>query len=180
MAFKRMMSVRGHPHHMFSDNAAYFKRADKELAETIERNNEVLKDQAEKLRFEWHYSTEGHSQGGGVWERMVKAVKVPLRKVLGKELLTYVELLTVLKEIEAMVNDRPLVQATEDTFEVITPSMLCLGRRIIPWPDYFSETQLRQESSIRLRWEARKKLVENFREVWLKQYLPELQKRQKW
>ena len=111
---------------------------------------------------------------------MVKSIKVPLRKVLGDSLLTYVELLTIVKEIEAQVNDRPLVQASEDSFEVITPSMLCLGRRITPWPDYLAETELKQESSVRLRWETRKGLVEKFRELWLTQYLPQLQTRQKW
>ena len=94
-----------------------------------------------------------------MWERMVKAIKVPLRKVLGDSLLTCVELLKVVKEIEAQVNDCPLIQASEDTFDVITPSKLCLGRRITFWPDFFAETDLQQESSVRLQWEARKELV---------------------
>ena len=64
MAFKRMMSVRGHPQHMYSDNAKYVKRADKEISETIEKNNQVIRTQADKLKFKWHYSTEYHSQGG--------------------------------------------------------------------------------------------------------------------
>ena len=106
---------------------------------------------------------------------MVKAVKVPLRKVLEDSLLTYVELLTVLKEIEAQVNDRPLHQTAEDTFDVITPSMLCLGRRLKTMPDYFSETQYDQESSVRLRWQERKEMIERFKELWMKQYLPQLQ-----
>ena len=52
---------------------------------------------------------------------MVKAIKVPLRKVLGDSLLTYVELLTVVKEIEAQVNDRPLVQASETLLRSLRP-----------------------------------------------------------
>ena len=149
MALMRMISARGHSQHMCSDNAKYFQRADKEIAETINKNNEIIKDLSEQLRFHWHYSVEYHSAGGGVWEHMVKAIKVPLNKVLGDSLL---ELLTVVKEIEAQVNDCPLIQASEETFEVITPSMLCLGRRIKLWPDFFAETDLRQESSVRLRW----------------------------
>ena len=106
---------------------------------------------------------------------MVKAIKVPLRKVLGDLLLTYVELLTLVKEIEAQDNDRHLIQVSEDNFEVITPSMLCLGRRIKLWPDFLAETDLRQESLVRLRWEVLKELVMKFRELWLEQYLPQLQ-----
>ena len=56
----------------------------------------------------------------------------------------------VVREMEAQVNDHPIIQASEDTFEVNTPSMLCLGRRIKLWPDFFAETDLRQESSVRL------------------------------
>ena len=115
-----------------------------------------------------------------MWERIIKAIKVPLRKVLGDSLLTYIELLMVVKEIEAKVNDHPLIQASDDTFEVITPSMLCLGKRIKLWPNFFSEADLPQESSVRLRWEARKELVMKFRELWLEQYLSQLQERQRW
>ena len=132
----------------FSDNAQYFKRAEKELKETLHKNNIILNDFADQYRLEWHYSTENHSEGGGVWERMVKAYKTPLRKVLQEESLTYVELLTISKDIEAMINDRPLIGVSDDTYEVITPSMLCLGRRIKTWVDFFSETELDQTSDI--------------------------------
>ena len=140
----------------------------------------ILNDFADQYRLEWHYSTEMHSEGGGVWERMVKAYKTPLRKVLQDESLTYVELLTITKDIEAIINDRPLIGVSDDTYEVITPSMLCLGRRIKTWVDFFSETELDQTSDIRLRWETREKLMAMFKELWLKQYLPQLQERHKW
>ena len=51
-------------------------------------------------------------------------VKVPLRKALGDTLLTYVELQTLCKEIEGHLNDRPLIEASEETSEVLTPSLL--------------------------------------------------------
>ena len=73
MAIKRMISARGHPQHMYSDNAKYFQRAEKEIAETVDKNIEIIKEFSEWLRFHWHYSVEYHSAGGGVWERMVKA-----------------------------------------------------------------------------------------------------------
>ena len=54
MAFKRMVNTRGFPQHVFSDNAQYFKKADKMLAETVQQNNATIKDAADKYSFKWH------------------------------------------------------------------------------------------------------------------------------
>ena len=180
MAFKRMVNTRGMPCKVYSDNALTFKRAEKEILETVEANNLKIQEAAKKYHFEWHYSVEYHSAGSGVWERMVKSVKVPLRKVLGNAMLTYNELLTVVKEIEGQVNDRPLIGASEDTLEVLTPSMLCLGRKIRPWVDGFADTEYKQEPEIRDRWRYRGVLLENFWRAWIKQYTVQLQQRHRW
>ena len=180
-ALTRMMATRGTPTHIYSDNAAYFKRAEKLLKETVEENNKVLKEVSEKYEFKWSYSAELHSAGGGAWERAIKAIKQPLRKLLDRdEVVTYVDFFTLLKTIEAQVNDRPLISSSEDSFDVITPSMLCIGRRIALWEDHFAETQYDSTSDERIRWEQRKDLMSRFKTLWLKQYLPELQQRHHW
>ena len=46
---------------------------------------------------------------GGFFERMIESVKLCLKKVLFNARLNYEELLTVLKEIENIINNRPLV-----------------------------------------------------------------------
>ena len=57
---------------------------------------------------------------------MVKAVKMPLRKVLGRSLLTVNELTTVVAEVESIVNDRLLSHGSDDFQDqpAITPGML--------------------------------------------------------
>ena len=57
--------------------------------------------------------------------------------------------MTIVKEIEAHVNDRPLAQASETAFKVITPSMLCIGRKLRPWNDKYAETEFPQEQDVR-------------------------------
>ena len=52
---------------------------------------------------------------GGYWERLVKSVKRCLRKTLGRSILTFDELATVLVEIEATLNNRPLTYVCDDT-----------------------------------------------------------------
>ena len=51
LALRRMMSVRGIPTHLYSDNGLYFKKAGQELKETIDINNEIIKDAADKYEF---------------------------------------------------------------------------------------------------------------------------------
>ena len=57
-----------------------------------------------------------------VAESMVGLVKKALRKSVNRRLLFYVQLLTVLKEVEAVVNARPLVYVGGDIDSSITLS----------------------------------------------------------
>ena len=64
---------------------------------------------------------------------MVQTTKRCLRKVLGKAKLNYEELYTILKEIEAVVNSRPLCYIYDNAVldDVITPSHMLMGRRLL-------------------------------------------------
>ncbi|CAB4039155.1 integrase core domain [Paramuricea clavata] len=180
MAFKRMVNTRGMPKCMYSDNAKTFKRAEKEILETLEHNNKAMTILTERYEFQWRYSTELAPHTGGIWERMVKAVKAPLMKVVQNALLTYIEMLTVCKEIEGQVNDRPLHEESTDSFGVITPSLLVLGRKLRPWPDRFDKTDLQQHADLRERWKHRKAIVNQFWRTWSNRYLTSQQQRNKW
>ena len=180
MAFKRFLNTRGMPRVMYSDNAKYFKRADLEIKETIDAANEALAAEAEKWRFSWKYSTELAPHTAGVWESMVKGMKRSLFKVARNAFLTYTELTTVIKELEGLMNDRPLESASEETMDVITPSMLLLGRKIRPWVDKFDETALQQSNDIRERWKYRNTIAQQFWDSWSKQYRLQLSQRAKW
>lgn len=70
---------------------------------------------------------------GVFYERLVGVVKRALRKSLGKRLLTLVQLQTLVKEVEAVVNARPLVYVGNDLNSIVTltPShFLTLNPRI--------------------------------------------------
>ena len=51
---------------------------------------------------------------GGFYERLVGLVKKALRETLGRKLLTLIKMQTLLKEVEAVLNSRPLVYVGED------------------------------------------------------------------
>ena len=82
--------------------------------------------------------------------------------------------LTLMKEVEAQVNDRPLISVSDEAFDVITPSMLCIGKRIRLWEDHFADSEQDCDSSERLRWEQRKALSQKFVKLWTTQYLTQL------
>ena len=68
---------------------------------------------------------------GGFYERLVRSVKMCLKKVLGRVFVTLEELHTILCEIEAVINSRPLACACEDDLnEVLTPFHMLHGRDI--------------------------------------------------
>ena len=91
-----------------------------------------LEDDLFTLSTSWRYICEICPWWGGFWKQMVQVVKRSLRKLLSKSKLTYEELLTVICEIESVVNSRPLCYVYDDSIEeVITPSHLLLGRRIL-------------------------------------------------
>ena len=75
-------------------------------------------------------------RGGGFFERMIRSLKRCLKKVLRNARLTYGELLTVITEIELVLNSRPLTYLHfDDVEEPLTPSHLVVGRRLMTIPE---------------------------------------------
>ena len=68
---------------------------------------------------------------GGFYERLVRSVMTPLKKVVTRAKLNYEEMETVIVEIEGLINSRPLTYLYEDNVdEPLTPSHLISGRNI--------------------------------------------------
>ena len=74
---------------------------------------------------------------GGFYERMVGLVKRTLCKAIGKARLTSEQLLTVVKEAEAVVNSRPIVYAGDDIHShiMLTPAHFLTLNPNIGLPD---------------------------------------------
>ena len=64
----------------------------------------------------------GISPMGGFTERLVGLVKRDFRKTINRNLLTYIQLQTLLKEVEASINTRLLVYVGDDLESSITLS----------------------------------------------------------
>ena len=78
-----------------------------------------LKDYLSMLSTSWRYILELFPWWGGFSERMVQVVKRSPRKFLLKSKLAYEGLLTIINEIESVVNSRPLYYVYDDSVEEV-------------------------------------------------------------
>ena len=63
---------------------------------------------------EWKFITEYAPWQGGLYERLIGLTKRSLRKTMGKRKMNEQQLLTILVEIEAVLNSRPLMYVEND------------------------------------------------------------------
>jgi len=116
---------------------------------------------------------------GGSWEAVVKITKRHLYAVTRGRILTYEEYATLLAEIEAILNSRPLTSLSSDPADlsVLTPSHFLIGDSLIlpARRDYLDIPENRLT-----RWQHIQKLSQQFWDRWQAEYLQELQRRNKW
>ena len=84
----------------------------------------------------WRFIPKRAPWYGGFWERLIGLTKMSLKKVLGRAYVSLIMLQTLVVEVEATLNDRPLTHVSCDITdaEPITPAHLLYGRRITSLP----------------------------------------------
>ena len=84
---------------------------------------EEVNDYISKQGIQWRLIVELAPWMGCFYERLVGLTKRALRKAIGKACLTEKQLVTILTEVEAVVNSRPLVYVDDDinSNHVLTP-----------------------------------------------------------
>ena len=180
-AFKRLVNRRGQCSNMYSDNGTNFTGADKILRGTIEN---CLNDQNSHAYFTntgitWHFNPPSAPHMGGYWEAAVKRVKYHLKRALTDALLTFEEFSTLLTEIEACVNSRPLYYNVSNVngYEVLTPGHFIVGEPIISLPE-INPNEFK--GNLQERWQLISSIRQHFWRRWRDDYLVNLQKRSQW
>ena len=175
LAFRPFASRRGLPATILSDNAKTFKAADKEIRRIV-RSQEVQQFLAEK-RITWNFIVEHAPWWGVFWERLVRSVKRPLKKVIGKSSLSVDELQTILTEIYAVINARPITYVYRDDESIsypLTPSDLIYGQRITSQPNSFHHEVISTNHSLTKRIRHHKTLLQQLTMQWRREYLTSL------
>ncbi|XP_078364115.1 uncharacterized protein LOC144648427 [Oculina patagonica] len=178
LAFRRFVNRQGLPVTLLSDNAKTFRSASKDIRKIIQ-SDEVMRYLTDN-RITWNFIIERAPWWGGFWERMVKVVKQPLKKTVGRTTLNYDELQTIMVEIQAIVNARPLTYVYDDEESIstpLTPSHLITGRRITYEPNnqHFQVVSVNQTLTKRAKHHQR--LLQQFTKRWQHEYLLSLRER---
>ncbi|EGT41965.1 hypothetical protein CAEBREN_19763 [Caenorhabditis brenneri] len=117
---RRFISRRGAPQFILSDNAPLFKLAYSILNEdlrTIVNKNEELTSYLASKQIKIKLITPLSPWQGGAYERLVGLVKNVIQKTLSKETRPFLEMETLVIEVEAIINSRPVTpnkRAEED------------------------------------------------------------------
>ena len=104
---------------------------------------------------------------------MVKSTKRCSKKVLKNARLSYDELTTILIEVEAVLNSRPVAHVEAESIEeALTPSHLLLGRQIHALQDpIISTTPVSNANTLTIRLRYLTKLSSHFWNRWSRGYL---------
>ena len=157
-ALRRFISSRGAPKLIDSDNGSAF-------------TSNVVQKFATSRYIRWKLNTEEAPWMGGFFERMVKSVKRCLKKVLGTARLNYDELITVLKEIENVINNRPLIYMYDNVNqEVVTPNKLLFGRNL---ETVAPNEETENETDLSKRAKYQNTVLDHWWKRWRKNYLLE-------
>ena len=143
-ALRRHCSLFYTPRLILSDNAQTFKRAEKDLQMLLSHfESPLIQTALTQKRIRFLYIPARSPHWGGVYERMIGLMKSILKNVLGRSLVMLAELSTLVTEIQAVLNDRPLTVINPDVHKLqpLTPNHLCFGFNVtlLPHPSLNSD-----------------------------------------
>ena len=108
----------------------------------------------------------------------MKSAKYHIRRMMGHVNLSYEELNTLIKQVEAVLNSRPITSIpSDDEFEILTPGHFLIGRPLTAIPEMaISNTKINYAK----RWQLVNQLYKQFWDRWSTEYLQQLQHRYRW
>ncbi|XP_046478628.1 uncharacterized protein [Neodiprion pinetum] len=181
-AYRRFASRRGVCHTIYSDCGTNFVGADATLRAEFASGSKSLGELSHLLATDgttWKFNPPGAPHFGGKWEAAVKSIKFHLTRTIGEHLMTYEQLTTVLTQIEAVVNSRPLAPLSEDPadLEPLTPGHFLIGEPLtaVPEPSLPSTTE-----STLTGYKLLQQLLQQFWRRWSNEVLQRHQGISKW
>jgi len=150
-----------------------------ELREALKKLNQTrISEFLRQREICWKFNPPAASHMGGVWERMIRSVRKILSSIMKEQTLCDEVLMTLLCQVEATINSRPITAVSDDPNDLqpLTPNHLLLLRSSTSLP----AGEFEQRETYRKRWKQVQYLSDVFWRRWIHEYLPSLQCRLKW
>ena len=183
-AVRRFVARRGNVKEIYSDNGTNLVSTNKELRTSLkDLDQDLMNKYATSRGIQWYFNPPAASHHGGVWERQIRTIRKIMNAILNEQNMKTAgsdeQLRTLMCEIEMTINSRPLTRMSDDPndLDVITPQNLLLLHQTSSVPPGIFEPK---DLYARRRWRQMQYLAELFWKRWVKEYLPELQRRQRW
>ncbi|XP_073959385.1 uncharacterized protein [Choristoneura fumiferana] len=170
LAIRRFSASRNTPKKIYSDNATYFKLT----SEIIEKPYCV------KNKISWKFIPQLAPWHGGFYERLVALVKHCLKRTLDKHLINDSQLHTIMKEVEAVVNSRPLTKIGPDVEHILRPAdFLSLGTCLTTETSHaeLPSVGTKAKTDLITSWKRGLKILEEIKQMFIGQYLVSLRER---
>ena len=178
-SLRRFVGRRGIPTTIWSDHGSNFVGAEREIRELLRKEaSGAINEFCTSQNITWKFTPEHAPHFGGLWEAAVKSFKTHIKKVLGEVKLNFEEFSTVLAQVEACLNSRPLTPLPEssDAIEVLTPGHFLIGRPLTALPDGAEHHEIAPLKRYRLC----QTLTRHLWRRWSKEYIETLWKISKW
>ena len=178
MALRRFQSRRGNPVRILSDNGTNFVGAEPELIKSLQEiDQKRVADELSARGVRWIFNPPAAPWFGGAWESLIKSMKA----IMGNVVTVDEVFLTVVAEVESLLNSRPLVYGGSSTsatdVSILTPNHFLHGRASSNLtPGEF----VQRDMSLRRRWRHSQFLADQFWRRWRREYVPHLIERSKW
>lgn len=171
-ALRRFIARRGRCQRIHCDRGTNFVGAYNALLP-------LMQDAASRESIEFSFNPPAAPHFGGLWEANIKSFKTHLARVVGNQILTYEEFLTVAAQIESALNSRPLCEMSSDPndMSVLTPGHFLT---LEPLTSLVDTSTSDINISISNRWQLVQKLHRDFWKRWHLEYLHTLNQRAKW
>lgn len=127
----------------------------------------------------WKFIPPRSPNFGRIYEAGIKGTKFHLKRVIGNAHLNFEEFCTVLIQIEAILNSRPLCPLTSDSNDPdsLTPAHFLIGKTLTSIPE--QDVTNTKENRLN-KYQKLQQIIQHFWSRWNKEYISELQTRVKW
>ena len=118
---------------------------------------------------------------GGHFERLVRTIKISLSAAIARKLYNQEEFTTIVKEVESIINMRPLTYQSNDTRDQpLTPSQLLWGRDLSIMPPLLqpnTDDSTTEAKELYHQYFLLSNALDRFRKRWSSKYLTSLREK---